>query len=141
MLHLQGLFNGHQVTLHYYQLQSLQLYRFLNNNRTHAVNTHILIAFLSIFTFPLLFIRPSYPPSPAPPPTSRCGGLPSLLSGSVQAISCTLCCRPWRGISYRCVCRILVSRFLSFNFRIGSFQCWQGWPHFFIKKARCSVFI
>ena len=34
---------------------------------------------------------------------SRCGGLPSLLSGSVPAIIWTLSCRPWWCISYRCV--------------------------------------
>ena len=31
------------------------------------------------------------------------GGLPSSLSGSVPFIICTLCCRSWRDISYRCV--------------------------------------
>ena len=52
----------------------------------------------------VFFIGPSYPPSCAPPRDSRCGGLRSLLSGLVPAIICTLWCRPWRGISYRCVC-------------------------------------
>ena len=59
--------------------------------------------------WPLLgtfFIQPSSPSSQALLlfRASGCGGLPSLLSGSVPAIIWTLCCRPRQGISYRCVC-------------------------------------
>ena len=39
---------------------------------------------------------------------SRCGGLPSSMSGSAPAIIYTLCCRLWHGISYKCVCVFIV---------------------------------
>ena len=58
------------------------------------------------------FIRPSYPPTGAPPRASLCGGLPSSLNGSVPANIYTLWCRPWQGISYRQVFGTLLSRFL-----------------------------
>ena len=45
------------------------------------------------------FFMPSYSPSRAPFASFVMWGLPSLLSGSVPAIFCTLCCRPWLGYS------------------------------------------
>ena len=63
---------------------------------------HMPESFWLTFKIVYFFIRLSYPPSRAVLLfwASRLGGLPSLLSCSVPAIIWTLCCRPWRGISY-----------------------------------------
>ena len=63
------------------------------------------------------FIRPSHPSSQAVLFfwALRCGGLLSLLSGSVPGIISTLCCRPWRGISYRGVVNWLWRYFYNDN--------------------------
>ena len=63
------------------------------HKHTHTKSVQWVSKYQSFFIWTILSSISSYTVR-----TSRCGGLPSSLSGS-----CTLCCRPWRDISYRCV--------------------------------------